>query len=81
MYITLSAYVHAVFSNIIFSSIPLAESKNYKPKISNAPDNFVAHILEVIWMTSVKNKTLKNLKSRFCKIVCLGKQNWLDSAW
>lgn len=47
-------YVCVIFSNIIIYSIPLAESKNGKPNISNAPVNFGPHILEVLWMTLAK---------------------------
>lgn len=66
MYITdVFGYVCVIFSNIVLYSIPLAESKNDKPKISNAPADFELHILEVIWMTLTKTNTLKNWRASF----------------
>lgn len=68
--------VRVTFSNIILYSIPLAESENDKPKISNAPADFGPHILEVIWMTLAKNQHTQKLKSRFFhKIAGLEQQN------
>lgn len=58
-------YVCVVFSNIILFSIPLTESKNNKPKISNAPVNFGPRILEVTWTTLPKKQDTQKLKARF----------------
>lgn len=69
-------YVCVIFSNIILYSIPLAESKNGKSNISNAPVNFGPHILEVLWMTLAKKQHTQKLKTRlFHKIAGLDQQN------